>query len=109
MERREAQRPTLLAACAPKPPPWVTGNGRGRTGGPDRKGCPKGSRKPLAPPGAPFPFWGNGKRDIGLPGAANNTGDDARLTSTRHRPGHDWRRSLLRGRVRIQYDGALRR
>ena len=28
---------------------------------------------------APFPVWGTGKRDDGLPGAAKNTGDESRL------------------------------
>lgn len=39
-----------------------------RAGPPDRKGGSKGPRKPLAPPGAPSPFWGNGKRETAYPG-----------------------------------------
>lgn len=83
--------------------PWAYGR-------PDRKGCPKGSRKPLAPSRRSIPlFEETEKGDVGLPGAAKNTGDDARLTSSRHRLCRDWQRSLLRGRVRIRYGGALRR
>src|SRR6185437_13027634 len=45
-------------ACLRKRRALVTGLCREARGPPDRKGCPKG-RKPLAPPGAPFPlFWG---------------------------------------------------
>jgi len=34
----------------------------------------KGPRKPLAPPGAPFPFRGNGKRDRAMPAPQNSPG-----------------------------------
>jgi hypothetical protein len=69
-----------------------------RASGQDSQPCPRkngaraarsqglshmGSRKPLAPPGAPFPFQGHGKRDTGLPGAVNNAGDDMRLVGIR--------------------------
>ena len=60
MERREAQ---------PRTQPGARAFAR-RAGSPDRKGGLKGPRKPLAPPGAPFPpLLGEGKRDTGLPGA----------------------------------------
>ena len=76
VERREAQRP----AGRPRKPadsrpevglanlPLKSARGR-----PDRKGpAHEGPRKPLAPPGAPFPF-GKGKRETGFPGAAQTT------------------------------------
>src|SRR6185437_14001273 len=43
-----------------------------------------GLASPLAPPGAPFPSWGNGKRDRPPRGRTKNTGGGAlasRLTS----------------------------
>ncbi len=70
MERREAQRPTLLAARAPGPPPPRTTLGSrnlGATADP-APGPSKGPRtRPLAPPGAPSPRWG--KREKGTTGA----------------------------------------
>jgi hypothetical protein len=80
MERREAQHPYVTGVRAPRGRtrnPVLERTARGR---PDRKGpAHEGPRKPLAPPGAPFPFWGDGKRDTGLPGAVNNAGDEAWL------------------------------
>src|SRR5665647_590083 len=62
VERREAQRPTSLGACAPKRSPWVTRNGRGRTGGPIARAAQgRLSTTALAPPGAPSPPFGGGK------------------------------------------------
>jgi hypothetical protein len=78
MERREAQHPYVTGVRAPRGRtrnPVFESPARAR---PDRKGpAHERSRKPLAPPGAPFPFWGNGKRESGLPGAFNNAGDAA--------------------------------
>src|SRR5450759_206852 len=63
VERREAQRPTSLGARASQAVtlgnqewPWARAPN-------DRKVRLKGPRKPLAPPGAPFPFLG--KRNKG--------------------------------------------
>jgi len=78
VERREAPPPPLMGARAPeaadpgnRTQPWARG---GLRHSPSRA-----TTTALAPPGAPFPFWGNGKRDTGLSGAAKNTGDDACL------------------------------
>jgi hypothetical protein len=41
-------------------------------------GSPTGGDPPVAPPGAPFPFWGNGKRGTaGRPGRPNSKPRDA--------------------------------
>jgi len=63
MERREAQ---------PRTQPGARAFAR-RARPPDRKGGLKGPRKPLAPPGAPFPY-GEGNRETGLPGPAKEQG-----------------------------------
>ena len=64
MERREAQ---------PRTQPGARALAR-RARPPDRKGGLKGPRKPLAPPGAPFPVWGNGKREAAYPGPSKEHG-----------------------------------
>src|SRR6185312_1309598 len=43
----------------------------------DRKGRLKGSRKPLASPGAPFPRSREGKREAGAPAPSNNRASEA--------------------------------
>ena len=69
MERREAQRPTSLAARTPKA---ATPGDRdlavsalaGREVRPAGSSpAVQGRRSALAPPGAPSPRWGNGKRE----------------------------------------------
>ncbi len=70
VEPREAQRPTSLAARTPQAA--ILGNGDIAVGAQtDPRKVRKGSRKPLAPPGAPSSFRRNGKRDEGAPGASN--------------------------------------
>ena len=61
VERREAQRPTLLGARAPKRLTRVTGLSRGRAAG-FAKPAKGGLASPLAPPGAPFPRLGKRKK-----------------------------------------------
>jgi hypothetical protein len=77
MERREAQRPTSLAARSPKAA--TPGNGDiavGALGGPQgppgrpRQPAVRGRRSALAPPGAPSPHRGNGKKGNDAPDVA---------------------------------------
>src|SRR5258708_35136200 len=68
MERREARRPTLLAECAPKRSPWVTRNGRGRTGGPIARAAQRGLANPWRLPALHSPFGETEKGISACPG-----------------------------------------
>jgi hypothetical protein len=80
MERREAQHPYVTGVRAPRGRTRNPVLENWRAGRPDRKGMPmRGLANPWRLPALHSPFWGEEKRDSGLPGAFNNTGDDARL------------------------------
>ena len=71
LERREAPGPTSLGPRARKRHPLVTGDLPWRAPNPVGFGTRGDPR--VAPPGAPFPFWGNGKRETtGRPGRPNS-------------------------------------
>jgi hypothetical protein len=79
VERREAPGPTLLGPRARKRQPLVTGDLPWRAPnhgfGFGTRGDPR-----VAPPGAPFPFWGNGKRETtGRPGRPSSKPGFAKL------------------------------
>ena len=76
VERREAPGPTSLGPRARKRQPLVTGDLPWRAPDPGF-GSGTGGDPPVAPPGAPFPFWGNGKRGNGAPEAAVRPGSEA--------------------------------
>ena len=67
VERREAQRPTSLGACAPQRPPRVTRNGRGRTGGPIARAAQKGAvaQRPGATASRVYPTCALNMPDLG--------------------------------------------
>ena len=76
VERREAPGPTSLGPRARKRQPLVTGDLPWRAPNPDGFGTRGDPR--VAPPGAPFPFWGKGKRETaGRPGRPNSKPRDA--------------------------------
>ena len=79
VERREAQRPTSLGARASKRSPWVTRNGRRRAVGPIARARQRGPRKPPGASRRSIPSLEGRKKGNGVPGAAMNTVDDARL------------------------------
>jgi len=74
VERREAQPPPSMGARPPeaadpgnRTQPWARGGFR-------QTRQRAASTTALAPPGAPFPHAGRGKRDDGLPGAGKEYG-----------------------------------
>ena len=78
VERREAPGPTSLGPRARKRQPLVTGDLPWRAPNPVGFGTRGDPR--VAPPGAPFPFWGNGKRGTaGRPGRPNSKPGFAKL------------------------------
>jgi hypothetical protein len=68
VERREAPGPALLGPRARKRQPLVTGDLPWRA--PNPGGFGTGGDPPVAPPGAPFPFWGKRKKGNGGPARA---------------------------------------
>ena len=70
------------------------------------------SPAPWRLPGAPFPFWGNGNRDTGLPGAFNNAGDLKPLTyfapmlGYTHKWSENFRSTLTSGYVYLSNEAA---
>src|SRR2546430_15146027 len=77
VERREAQAPTSLGLRIPGggprwARPWCAGRLLRKESATGVSQTPMGSRKPLAPPGAPSPRFGEErKKGMGVPGARN--------------------------------------
>ena len=110
VERREAQAPTSLGLRIPGggprwARPWCAGRSLRKGLAKGASQAPMGSRKPLAPPGAPSPrFGGERKKGKGVPGARKNK-EYGRRSLGYYAPRRRTVASRVKKRYRVSHSG----